>query len=473
MQAQVIDYEIDPSFDTGSYFQKGSVNEITETAQEEFIIGGSFFAFPGYAHGTTVIGFNGEIIYDGSTQDFGPHNIQPYLSEYITLGPLLVFRNQFGNTINSFQFEFQKPEYSGFVSSDANDVMVYQDTLLLVAGVYFTDSADLTANSLRQLCLIDSTGEPIEDFPMVKCEPFDARIYTIDTLSTGAYIIAGSFTHVNGHPTNNIAKLNSDFSVDTEFENVLEDQGTAFAQLIDSQDRIWLIAVNGSLADFPSIHPSIFRILPNGLHDTEFTIPEILLDYDGDLLNSYSSTVVEDEDGRFIVAGFFNKYNGVDKNGLVKIEDNGGLIEDAFGGMGTDEAVWGTYSEYAGITTIKQLPDGNLLLGGRFSSFGGESYSCLVRLQANGFVGLDENKGRGKLKLYPNPAQNTVRFETPDKNQRVEQVEIFDLSGRLVKVQNLQGKQLAIDVSALHRGVYLVKARTADRVYSQTLVLEP
>jgi hypothetical protein len=94
-------------------------------------------------------------------------------------------------------------------------------------------------------------------------------------------------------------------------------------------------------------------------------------------------------------------------------------------------------------------------------------------LQPNGFVGLHENEGRGKLKLFPNPAQNTVRFEIPDKNERIEQVEIYDLNGRMVQAQNLNSLQAAIDVSGLQRGVYLVKARTADGVYSQKLVLQP
>lgn len=469
MHAQVMDYEIDPSFDSSLLFSKGSVSDIELRTSGEALIVGNFNNPSSDISSGAILNESGGLVIE---MNYGGPGAIPYLNSYLQHGSVLRMYNESGIN-NQFYFEFRKAAYSGFVPDQETCGLVLSEDNILVGGIFFTDSLDLTANSLRQLCMIDGTGAPIEGFPMVKCEPFDARIYTIDTLSTGEYIIAGSFTHVNGHPTNNIAKLNADFSVDTEFESVLVNQGTAFTQLIDSQDRIWAIIGNGHLIDFPDSQTSLFRVSADGFLDNAFEIPIIQrVNDNNDLVQSYSSILVEDEDGRFIVAGFFNQYNGVDKNGLIKIEDDGALIEEAFDGMGTDEAIWGSYTEYAGITTIKQLPDGKILLGGRFSSFGGESYSCLVRLQPSGFVGLNDIEGRGKLKLYPNPAQNTVRIEVPDKNEQVSQIEIFDLSGRLVKSQSLNTLQAVIDVSDLHRGLYLVKAKTDSGVYSQTLVLQ-
>lgn len=260
--------------------------------------------------------------------------------------------------------------------------------------------------------------------------------------------------------------------MDTEFGNTMQPGGTAFTELVDSQDRIWASLSNGILTEYPDLVVSLFRLMDTGALDESFNIPEIIQFDDNDNeIKSYANTMIEDSDGKYILGGSFQKYNGTLIKGLAKIEDNGDLISEFMNGQGMDEAIWGTWSNYSNITSIEKLPEGKLLIGGRFSSFGGEPYSCLVRLQPSGFVGLDDIEGRGKLKLYPNPAQNTVRFEAPDKNQSVEQIEIFDLHGRRVKSQKLNGLHTAIDVSNLHRGVYLVKARTNDAVYSQTLVL--
>lgn len=74
-----------------------------------------------------------------------------------------------GATDFSFRFEYQKPAYSGFLSSVALDSFIDEDDHVLVAGRFFTDS--LVANnisSLRQLCRVDSTGMPDSEFPMLR-----------------------------------------------------------------------------------------------------------------------------------------------------------------------------------------------------------------------------------------------------------------------------------------------------------------
>jgi hypothetical protein len=478
MHAQVIDYEIDPSFDTGVYFQKGTITDLNFSGQE-IIVTGNFTNLPGIANWWTNLDYWGDILYETPNQNSGASNVQPYLSKYITNGSQIAYTNNHGIVDNSFQFEYWKQAYSGFVSREVNNVLVYQDTLLLVAGVYFTDSTDISTNSLRQLCMIDGTGAPIEGFPMVKCEPFDARIYTIDTLSTGEYIIAGSFTHVNGHPTNNIAKLNADFSVDTEFGNIFGNQGSA-AAIIDDNDKIWMRCSNGFLQANPNENVHFVRLAPNGLLDPTYNIATFVTYFDENSPYETGPTaLLLEEDDTVILTGNFVEVNGEYHKTIVQLYDDGSIVEGAFDNLGADEAVWGNWDggplgPIAGtwISEMLRVEDGKILLGGQFSSFGGEPYSCLVRLQPSGFVGLNDIERRRKLKLYPNPAQNTVRFEVPDKNEKVSQIEIFDLSGRLVISQSLNTLQAVIDVSDLRRGVYLVKAKTESGVYSQKLVLQ-
>lgn len=59
------------------------------------------------------------------------------------------------------------------------------------------------------------------------------------------------------------------------------------------------------------------------------------------------------------------------------------------------------------------------------------------------------------IKLYPNPTNGSITITT---SQNVNNVEVYDMSGRLVKNLNLKGTgNLTTDISALNAGVYFVK----------------
>lgn len=477
-QAQVIDYELDPSFDTEGYFQRGTITDLNEFGNE-IIVTGNFNTIFNTARWWTIVDSSGQTTYETPYQDSGANNVQPFLSKFITNGSQIAYTNSQGIVDNTFQFEYWKPAYSGFVSRSVNDVLVYQDTLLLVAGVYYTDSLDLSPNSIRQLCLIDSTGATIEDFPMVKCEPFDARIYTIDTLSTGEFIIAGSFTHVNGHPTNNIAKLNTDFSVDTEFGNIFSSQGSA-AAILDANDKIWVRCSNGSLQSSPNENVHFLRLTAQGLLDPSYNIATFVSYYDENTpFETGPTNLLLEEDGTIILTGNFVEVNGEYHKTIVQLFDDGSIVEGAFENLGADEAIWGNWNggplgPIAGtwVSEILRLDDGKILLGGQFSSFGGEPYCCLVRLQPSGFVGLKETQGFGSLKVYPNPAQCTIQISVPNRSQRISQLNFYDLQGRQVLSVVPFNADKSIDISKLNPGVYVVKAISENAVYSERLVVQ-
>ncbi len=154
------------------------------------------------------------------------------------------------DAVEQFKFEFAKQAYSGPLSNKGFDAPITPEDHILVAGRFFTDSTLMgTAGNhlgLRQLCMIDATGAPVAGFPMLRCaEPVDAEIRTLHLLSTGEYIIAGDFDEVDGYFCPKVAKLNADFTVNTEFVSPFTANGSLVSTtLIDSQDRLWLIFGN-------------------------------------------------------------------------------------------------------------------------------------------------------------------------------------------------------------------------------------
>lgn len=69
--------------------------------------------------------------------------------------------------------------------------------------------------------------------------------------------------------------------------------------------------------------------------------------------------------------------------------------------------------------------------------------------------------------LYPNPTKGTFKVATP-----VDQLEIYDLNGRLLK--KLRGEEIlknSIDISDFPTGVYLVKTETGSQMQTTKLIV--
>ncbi len=485
----MINYEIDESFNSGLLFNRGAVSDVLSTQIDTYMIMGMFF--PNTASPLTAGAMisNAGSLYNSLS--IGGLKVIAYKNEYLQFGQGIRRFNIPGGTNQVFRFEFQKQAYSGPLSNVAYNALIMEDDHILVAGRFFTDSTLMgTAEShlgLRQLCMIDCTGAPVAEFPMIRCaEPVSAEIKTIHQLSTGEYIIAGSFSEVDGHAYAKLAKLNPDFSVNTEFGHVFGTSGvlvsTAF---VDSQDRIWVkFAQNMTILNQPDYPSRLVRVKPDGTLDEEFDAPV----FSGYLNGTYENPtvpnettaigVVEDADDTFILYGQFTEINGNHHRRLAKINDSGEVIEGAFESLGPDSSVWGNWTGPFGsvmsakIVSIEKLPDGKLLVGGQFSSFGGEPYSCLVRLQPAGFVGTDDREGRGALKVYPNPARNHFRIELPEGLENVTRITLQDASGRLVMDRALQQAVRSLNVSHIPSGIYLVKVHTPQHIFTSKIVLQ-
>ncbi|NEN25853.1 T9SS type A sorting domain-containing protein [Cryomorpha ignava] len=483
MPAQVIIYTIDPSFNSELTLTRGGVSDIIHTSTNKYLVMGNYFQASPQAG--VFFTESGQYIYN--FLEISGYYVQEYRGRYLKFGNHLGITGEAMTPYSDFKFEFQKQLYSGPLANIALDVLILENDNILVAGRFFTDSTLMNTNiesqGLRQLCLIDSLGIPVPGFPMVHCtQPIDAAIHRIDSLSDGSYIISGQFTEVNGYMYNNIAKLNPDFSLDTTFYNILTPSSAVGIRLVDSQDRIWVGGgPNVALQSNPDEPIRYARLLSNGELDSSFSRPilQTLVGSNDDILAIRSPyVVVEDTDGTFIFGGNFVYVNGNYHKCLVKVQDDGTVVENAFSNLGADGASWPGYEPVSGavagtdIKKILKLPDGNLLIGGEFSSFGGEPYSCLVRLQPSGFVGVDEKEGRGKLKVYPNPAREFITIQLPDKNQRLTQVQLYDLNGRLVQEVNIVDASGKIDLINLPQGMYVVKAISEKQVFTGKVLVE-
>lgn len=64
------------------------------------------------------------------------------------------------------------------------------------------------------------------------------------------------------------------------------------------------------------------------------------------------------------------------------------------------------------------------------------------------------------VEIFPNPADEVLNFKASDESM-LEEINVFNLAGQLLIAQDANAKSAAVNVSALSKGIYLVKVSTS------------
>jgi uncharacterized delta-60 repeat protein len=132
----------------------------------------------------------------------------------------------------------------------------------------------------------------------------------------------------------------------------------------------------------------------DGTVDLSFNPTDIGFGY-GDGANSTVSALALQPDGKILIGGVFNAYNGITKNRITRLNADGSL-DATFAGTGANNQV----------KTIALQPDGKILIGGMFTSYNGTPKSHITRLNADGsldatFTGTGANNAVNTIVLQP------------------------------------------------------------------------
>lgn len=101
--------------------------------------------------------------------------------------------------------------------------------------------------------------------------------------------------------------------------------------------------------------------------------------------NNQAEAAVEDSSGRIIFGGIFTTYSGQSFNRIVRVNSNGNIDPTFNIGTGFDNDVY----------AVELQPDGKILVGGIFSSYSGVSANKIIRLNSNGTVDTTFSSGTG------------------------------------------------------------------------------
>ncbi len=335
----ILDDERTGTPETNYQFEYGAlgIEELGEITSILPVSGGRFLA---QVIGTDI---NGELIGvvarfkgDGSFDpEFEPYPLPP------TGGPTQLFRLNGGNRVLAnlggrlVRLDgdgHEDPEFQVTVAGGyefISDVVVQANQDILIAG--FFESVNGVARPsvarLRSNGQVDATFNPTAG-------P-DDLIWRMARQADGKVVVIGWFHIFGDQPRSRLARLNADGSLDLGF-----DPGVAFGEE--------------------------FNGLPG--------IPDV-------------TTLAIQPNGRILVGGFFDRYQGVTRNSLVGIRPTGELDPSFDVGTGIASSGYSPLPQaiYPGrVANLVLQPDGKVVIAGTFLRVNGQVAPGVTRLNANG-----------------------------------------------------------------------------------------
>lgn len=270
---------------------------------------------------------------------------------------------------------------TGF-SQSVNAFAVQPDGKILAGGRFVQNDdsgtrlvARLNSNGSRDTSF-NSPG-PSDKIPSSAALP---RVAALGLQSDGKIVIGGDFK-INGESRNGIARLNSDGSLDTSFNPGTGVNNEILALAVQPDGKI-VIGGDFTLYDGVS-RPRVARLNADGSLDTSFA--------PGTGAHSVVRALAVQTDGKIIIGGFFDTYNGVtSQDNLARINTNGSL-----------DTTFNTGTSANDIRALVIQADGRVVIGGGFTTYNGVGRNRVARVNNNGSLDTSFNPGTG--------ADSTVR----------------------------------------------------------------
>lgn len=213
---------------------------------------------------------------------------------------------------------------------------------------------------------LHSNGRRDTNFIMA-AHPAGAVISAVARQADGRVLIGGRFNHLNGQPLNGIARLNPDGSWDQCFRVALLPLDWVGA-VVTLPDGKALIGVATTEAGSGNTIRYCVRLHADGTVDGSFAVP----------LRFFQPACVQ-PDGRILGLGSWPwEDGGWASTSVVRLEPDG-RPDPSFNAGGE-----GPSGGESSVGTVVLLPDGKILIGGEFESYNGVPRQGLARLNADG-----------------------------------------------------------------------------------------
>ena len=293
----------------------------------------------------------------------------------------IVVGGSFSNFDGVAQSAITRLNYDGSLDSTFNlgsgaDNPVYAlalspvDGKILVGGAFATING-VTFNGIGRL---NTDGTPDSGFNSggvgAGSTGSSATVYALAVQSDGKIIIGGNFTSYNGVTMNHLARLNTDGSLDTNFNVGTGANDSVQAATIQLDGKI---LIGGLFTNFNGVALNyIARLNTDGSVDTSFT--------PGVGANNPVSSIAVQTDGYIILGGQFTTCSGVTRNRVTRLTPNGAVDPTINFGTGANGLVAAVAIEEDTAEGYTNVPDEKIIIGGDFTQYDGQPEAGLARI---------------------------------------------------------------------------------------------
>lgn len=339
----------------------------------------------------------------------------------------------------------------------------------------------------------------------------DNLIYSLQLQKDGKLIIGGSFSNVNGVARLNIARLNTDGSLDNGFMSPLlifkpYERSAVFSSLILPSGKILIGGYFNAFND-KTKREHLIRVNTDGTLDTTFR----------GIGQRYIRCIAAQTDGKIIAgAGISDPWNLKKPAGSLYRYNENGSIDTTF------KKAYGIDDRLNAIRSVTVLPSGKILVGGEFGNllFDGKTKPYLVLIDSigqvdttfniapngpvyttqlvssrkvliagdfNTFVNIPRNNiarlilpieiptnvkkefsKDSNFSVYPNPTNTSINIE----NLKVgASMIIRNICGATVYNEQINNSKLTLNVSNYTNGIYFITVTDKDHSFTKRLVV--
>jgi len=281
---------------------------------------------------------------------------------------------------------------SGFnpgANSSPVSLAVQADGKILVGG-WFTTLGGQTRNHIGRLNpdgTLDSGFNP----------GAENAVWSLVVQADGKILVGGWFTTLGGQTRNYLGRLNADGTLDSGFNPEVDSGVYSMAVQADGK-----IVVGGN---FQWPWTRIGRLNADGSLDDRFWTGADAPDH---TYAPYVYSLAVQADGKILVGGDFTRLGGQTRIGIGRLNVDGTLDS------GFNPGVRRTDGEYPVVYSLAVQADGKVLVGGFFTKLGGQTRNCLGRLNADGTVDSAFNTGVGRTDSYA-PCVNSMAVQADGK----------------------------------------------------------
>ncbi len=340
----------------------------------------------------------------------------------------------------------------GNTYSIGNAVAIQSDGKIVVAGQTEISSYDQEMIVLRYNH--DGTLDPSfneSGFFITEFGVMGSMASSVTIQSNGRIVVAGNSVNA-GNPNFAVIRILENGNPDVTFSSDGIDT-TSVGGLIDyaksvvvqSDEKIVIAGYshNGSNTDF-----ALVRYNSNGTLDTSF-------DEDGKVTtaigysNDQASSVVLQDDGKIVVAGF--SYNGRNYDFALARYNSDGTLDTSFDGDGKQTTDFGNSHDYCRSLAIQS--DGKIVLGGSMK-YGTDADFALARYTNTLLTGIDEIQSEDQsLKIYSDPTVEVLVVKAG--TQLIGSLyTISDQLGRPIITGRLMSETSSVVIDKLASGLY-------------------